>query len=257
MRSPASSHAPPASAGRGDDGDRAVGVVEDRVLDRADTGTGVGGMAVPAEHDQVGARGVAREYPGGDVRGDVLTDPNVRVLVAPALQRRREAAWRPRPRSRPGRPGRRPRRVKVQLGRDPVPGVHRDQVRAAQRRLLEGERQRLRWRPEDRGRPRRSRGARPWSPPGPPRPGTGRGWRRTCSPSRASSPRSRPLRAPPARAWTRPSRFPPGPAAGGPDSRPVLDGQPRGHFLGPGDGRLERPRGYPAQRAGDALRRRR
>ena len=62
------------------------------MLDRADTGTGVGGMAVLAEHHEVGARGVAREDPGGMPVDDVMTDPDVRVLLAPPLKRGRQAA---------------------------------------------------------------------------------------------------------------------------------------------------------------------
>jgi len=39
--------------------------------------------------------------------------------------------------------------------------------------------------------------------------------------------------------------------AGGPDSGPVSMGQAWGHFLGSGDGRVERTGGYSTQRGGD------
>jgi hypothetical protein len=76
----------PSSAFRRDDGDRAVGVVEDGVLNRADAGARTRGMAVPADHHQVGACGVAGEHAGGMPADDVLADPHFRVLAVPLLE---------------------------------------------------------------------------------------------------------------------------------------------------------------------------
>ena len=63
-----------------------MGVVQDGVLDRADARARARGMAVPAEHHQVGARGVAGEHPGGMPADDVLADPNFRVLAVLLLK---------------------------------------------------------------------------------------------------------------------------------------------------------------------------
>src|SRR4249919_398690 len=74
---------------------------------------------------------------------DVLADPYLRVLAVPLLERGGQVTARlgrdlrrvRRP-QRPGRPG------GLRRAGKPVPGVDGDQVRAAQRRLLERERQR-------------------------------------------------------------------------------------------------------------------
>jgi len=120
-----------------------VGVVEDGVLDRADAGARSRGMAVPAEHHQVSAGGIAGEHARGMPPDDVLADPHLRVLAVPLLERGGQMAAslgrdlrRVRRPQRPGRAG------GLRRGGKPVPGVDGDQVRAAQRRLLERERQR-------------------------------------------------------------------------------------------------------------------
>ena len=60
-------------------------VIEHGVLDSPD-GTGRTGHAMPADHDEVRARRVAGQYPGGMTADDVLPDGHVRVFLLPAGQ---------------------------------------------------------------------------------------------------------------------------------------------------------------------------
>ena len=121
-----------------------MGVVEDRVLDRSDAGTSAMRVTMPAEHHEVGPGRVAGQHPCGVPVNDIAAHVHGRVLVVPPGQGRRElpvglgrdtrrvVRWQPG--SRISRGARR--------GRDPVPGVDGNQVGAAQRGLLERERQR-------------------------------------------------------------------------------------------------------------------
>src|SRR5689334_25267464 len=54
-----------------DDRDRAVGVIEDRVLDRSDAGTRAVRVTVPAKHHEVGPGRVAGQHPRGVPVNDI------------------------------------------------------------------------------------------------------------------------------------------------------------------------------------------
>ena len=71
-------------------------------------------MTAPADHHQVGARGVAGEHAGGMPADDVLADPNFRVLAVPLLESGGQVAAR--------------------LGRD-LAGIRRPQRRGRQAAL--------------------------------------------------------------------------------------------------------------------------
>ncbi len=75
-----------ALAGHRDDRDRPPGVVEQRVLDPAD-GRAAGRAVVPADHDEVGAGGVAGQHVGGVIAHHVPPGRHGGVLVMPGLQR--------------------------------------------------------------------------------------------------------------------------------------------------------------------------
>ena len=66
---------PLASVARRDDRDGPVGVVQDRVLDRADARARAVRMAVSATYHEIGAGGIAGESPGGMSVADVLAAP--------------------------------------------------------------------------------------------------------------------------------------------------------------------------------------
>ena len=212
-------------------------------------------MTVPAEHHEVGAGGVAREHPGRMPVDDVVTDSHVRVLLAPRAQRGRQAAGGlgrdpapgqsaaapHRPREGAARPG-----TRTRCGRRPGPRGAAPLPRTrtpAPRRC-----------PAGRGCPRRSRGARPCSLPGPRRPGTRRGWRRICSPSPSTIAAKPPAPRAPTTSMDASAPLSATATAGGPASRPVVMGSPWATSSARVMADVERARGYPAQGVGDRRR---
>src|ERR1043165_4115065 len=64
-----------------DDGDRAVGVVEDRVLDRSDAGTSAMRVTMPTKNHEVRPGRIAGQHPRGVPISDIPAPVHGRVLV--------------------------------------------------------------------------------------------------------------------------------------------------------------------------------